>query len=56
MELRKGTNKMAKVSFPEIDKKFETMDRKTAEKLNIMKNAPKKKSAPKKKGVSKKKK
>ena len=46
---------MAKVSFPEIDKKFETMDRKTAEKLNIMKNAPKKKPA-KKKGVSKKKK
>lgn len=51
----KGANKMAKVSFPEIDKKFETMDRKTAEKLNIMKNAPKKKPA-KKKGVSKKKK
>ena len=52
---KKGDNKMAKVSYPEIDKLFETMDRKTAEKMDIMKKAPKKKPA-KKKGVSKKKK
>lgn len=47
---------MAKVSYPEIDKLFETMDRKTAEKMDIMKRAPKKKATPKKKTVSKKKK
>lgn len=41
---------MAKVSYPDIDKLFETMDRQTAEKLGIKHKAP----AQKKKTTTKK--